>query len=177
MTQSSWLANLTCLFVALLATALPAQEPAKKTETIKPPWQRYLQGADEKKAAELEQQLTQFWQAGKFAEALKVAEALAALRQKAQGSDHWQGVDAQWLVAAFRCALKHGEEARKEYTTLGELQRQASTLALQRRYREAQPLLEKVLAIRRKMLGEEHPHTALSYNNLAFFQQAQGQYA
>ncbi len=68
---------------------------AKKAEAVKPPWQRYLQGEDAKKAAEQEKQLTQLQEAGKFEEALKVAEALAALRQKMQGGDHWQAVDAR----------------------------------------------------------------------------------
>ena len=38
----------------LLAAALPAEEPAKKTEALKPPWQRLLQGDDAKKTAEQE---------------------------------------------------------------------------------------------------------------------------
>ena len=32
------------------------------------------------------------------------------------------------------------------------------------------------MEIHRKVLGEDHPDTALSYNNLAFNLQAQGQY-
>jgi hypothetical protein len=35
------------------------------------------------------------------------------------------------------------------------------------RYMEAEEGFRKVLAIRRKILGEEHPHTAQSYNNVA----------
>jgi hypothetical protein len=65
-----------------------AQEPAKKTEPSKPPWQRYLQGKDEKQAAELGQHLLHLYRASKFVEAMKVAESLAALRQKAQGDRH-----------------------------------------------------------------------------------------
>ncbi|OWK37332.1 tetratricopeptide repeat protein [Fimbriiglobus ruber] len=35
------------------------------------------------------------------------------------------------------------------------------------RYAEARSLNQKALGIRLKMLGECHPHTAISYNNLA----------
>jgi hypothetical protein len=120
------------LLVALLALALRAEQPAKKNERIKPPYQRYLQGSEEKKAAEQETQLAQLRQAGKLAEALTVAEALAALRQKAQGADHWELVDAQWEVAALRCVGKHREETRQLYAAIDKQARQASTLEKKR---------------------------------------------
>ena len=50
-----------CMMGALLA----AEEPAKKTEPIKPPWQRMLQGEDAKKAAEQEKRRTELQEAGK----------------------------------------------------------------------------------------------------------------
>ncbi|HTU88669.1 MAG TPA: hypothetical protein VMF69_01100 [Gemmataceae bacterium] len=58
------------LMVALLAAVLWAEEPAKKTETVKPPWQRMLQGDDAKKVAEQEKKLAQLQEAGPFAEVL-----------------------------------------------------------------------------------------------------------
>ena len=47
----------------------------------------------------------------------------------------------------------------------------------QGRYAEAEPLYRKALSINEKMLGEDHPHTALSYNNLAYNLYDQGKYA
>ena len=41
------------------------------------------------------------------------------------------------------------------------------TSQAQGKYAEAEPLYRKALAIRRKVLGEDHPDTATSYNNLA----------
>lgn len=38
-------------------------------------------------------------------------------------------------------------------------------------------MLQKVLDVRRKLLGEEHPETARSYNNLAANLNALGKYA
>ena len=47
----------------------------------------------------------------------------------------------------------------------------------QGKYAEAEPLYRKALAIRLKTLGEDHPDTAVSYNNLASNLNAQGKYA
>jgi tetratricopeptide (TPR) repeat protein len=47
----------------------------------------------------------------------------------------------------------------------------------QGRYREAEPLYERALAIREKALGPEHPDVARNLNNLAFLYYSQGEYA
>jgi tetratricopeptide (TPR) repeat protein len=44
------------------------------------------------------------------------------------------------------------------------------------KYTEAQPLYEKALTVRRKLLGEEHPDTAKSYFNMAYILNVQGKY-
>jgi tetratricopeptide (TPR) repeat protein len=44
-------------------------------------------------------------------------------------------------------------------------------------YAQAKPLYERALAIYEKVLGPEHPHTAMSLNNLAILLQAQGDVA
>jgi tetratricopeptide (TPR) repeat protein len=44
-------------------------------------------------------------------------------------------------------------------------------------YAKAEPLGQEALRIRQKVLGPEHPDTALSLNNLAFLYQAIGEYA
>jgi tetratricopeptide (TPR) repeat protein len=43
-------------------------------------------------------------------------------------------------------------------------------------YQEAEPVYRKGLEIRQRMLGEEHPDTATSYNNVAMNLNAQGKY-
>ena len=50
-------------------------------------------------------------------------------------------------------------------------------LEKQGEYKEAHGLLERALDMARKVLGEEHPDTALSVNNLALLYQRQGRYA
>jgi tetratricopeptide (TPR) repeat protein len=49
-------------------------------------------------------------------------------------------------------------------------------LYYQGRYGEAEPLYQQALAIMRERLGEQHPDTATSLNNLAGLYQAQGRY-
>jgi CHAT domain-containing protein len=152
------------------------RDDAKKQGVEKPPWQRYLQGDDAKKAVEQEKQRTQLQEAGKFKEALQVAEGLAEMRSKAQGAEHWEAVNARWTVEACRRVLRANKEEQQNYNRTSALRRQASDLEAKGRYREAQPLLEQVLAICRKVLGEEHPDTARSYNNLASNRHALGMY-
>jgi hypothetical protein len=88
------LALLIGVVLMLAAGALRSDEPPKAPGSDKPPWQRLLQGEDAKKAAEQKKQLDELQAAGKFEEALKVAEVLAQLRTKVQGKDHWEAVNA-----------------------------------------------------------------------------------
>ena len=57
-----------------------------------------------------------------------------------------------------------GEE---DADTAGGYKNLADNLTSQRKYKEAQPLYEKALAIRREVLGDEDLDTARSYANLA----------
>ena len=125
-----------CLLGALGA----AEEPAKKAEAIKPPWQRLLQGEDAKKAAEQERRLAQGQEAGKFEDALKAAQALAELRGQVQGADHWQAVEARWAAEALGRVVGQGDEMRKAYAGSFVLARQAAALEGRGRYQDAQPL-------------------------------------
>jgi tetratricopeptide (TPR) repeat protein len=150
--------------------------PAPADEPAKPPWQRYLQGEDARQAAGQEKELAQLRQEGRLTDALKVAEALAELRRHKQGADHWQAINARAEAEMLRRVLRQPEQGQKDHARSLDLQRQATELLNKGRFREAQPLLENVLALRRKVLGEEHPHTAAGYNNLAYIQQAQGKY-
>ena len=53
----------------------------------------------------------------------------------------------------------------------------ALCLHSQGKYAEALSLFRKALALRQKVLGEQHPHTAASYNNLASCLNSQGKHA
>jgi tetratricopeptide (TPR) repeat protein len=171
------LAWLIGVLAALAADVARADEPAKAPPASKPPWQRLLQGEDAKRAGEQEKQLAELQAAGKFEDALKVAEALLQSRERAQGQDHWEAVNARQEVEAIRRVLRQGREARDEYAASFGLADRAEKLIAAGRAKEAQPLQENVLAVRRKVLGEEHPLTAAAQADLAFNLHAQGKYA
>jgi tetratricopeptide (TPR) repeat protein len=163
--------SLACVLTVQAGLAVRADEPARK-----PPWQRLLQGNDVKKVAEQEKKLAQLQEAGQFVEALKLAEAVAELRAKAQGEDHWQAVNARFEVEALSRVQRAKKEEQQSYSRSFAMQREAEALGVKGRFREAHPLLVQVLAIRRKVLGEEHSETATSYNSLADIRNAQGKY-
>jgi CHAT domain-containing protein/tetratricopeptide (TPR) repeat protein len=58
-----------------------------------------------------------------------------------------------------------------------QLNKQVEQLYNQGKYQEAIPLLERVLSIRKKVLGNEHPDVASSLNNLAALYTSQGRYS
>jgi tetratricopeptide (TPR) repeat protein len=160
------------LGLPVLGVAADPEGPGRE----KPPWQRLLQGADARKAEELQKSLDTLLRAGKLDEALASAEELGRLRLERQGKEHWQAVTARFTVAALRLALRSGKKDQDEYVASFDLQSRADALVQKGRHREALPLLEQVRAINRKVLGEEHPGTANSYNNVAFTLNAQGRY-
>ena len=55
--------------------------------------------------------------------------------------------------------------------------KQVNNLFSQRKYAEATPLAIEALKIRREVLGDKHPDTATSINNLAQLYSGQAQYA
>jgi tetratricopeptide (TPR) repeat protein len=46
----------------------------------------------------------------------------------------------------------------------------------QGKYKEAEPLYQQALALRQKLLGDDHPDVATSLNNLALLYYSQGKY-
>jgi Tetratricopeptide repeat len=50
----------------------------------------------------------------------------------------------------------------------------ASTYQDQGRWKEAEELFVQVMETRKRVLGQEHPHTLTSINNLAFTRKEQG---
>jgi tetratricopeptide (TPR) repeat protein len=175
----AWVVGLACWLGAAAPMGQPARaaDPAGGAGTSRPPWQRLLQGADATKAAELDDQVAAAWQAGKWEEALRGAGQLLELRKRAQGKDHWEAIDAHWQVEELQAVRRQAKEVQDQYAGLPALDREGDALFTRGRYREAQPLLEKALALRRRVLGEEHPATAVGRTNLALDLQELGQYA
>jgi CHAT domain-containing protein/Flp pilus assembly protein TadD len=89
----------------------------------------------------------------------------------------WLGIS---LVTLGQTNIAQDVESDSSNSSLAEaekLNQQVITLYQQGKYSEAIPLAEKVLAIRRKQLGDNHPSTAASIGNLAELYRAQGRYS
>lgn len=80
------------------------------------------------------------------------------------------------LPHALLCAswIAQTQMASSEAARL--LNQTAAYLKNRARYEEAEPLLQRALAIQEKVLGPEHPNTALGLNNLAYLYNDQGKY-
>jgi tetratricopeptide (TPR) repeat protein len=159
-----------------LAAFLPrparAQAPAQKEL----PYKRVLAGDDALRVAELKKRVGDLTAAGKFAEAQGPAEEVAAILERAQGRDHW-ATDAARLWAQtlkHMAALTAKEQAA--YVAANKTISEAEQLEARGKYDEARPLYEKALAIRREVLGEDHPYTAAAYSDIANNLDYQGKY-
>jgi tetratricopeptide (TPR) repeat protein len=143
----------------------------------KPPWQRLLSGDDAKKAARLQQRIEELEAADRYAEAVRLQEELIALRTKVQGAEQWETVSEEWALTALKKVAALTEEKRAGWRQAARAAAEAGSLVQKAQYGKALPLWQERLKWCRQVLGEDHPHTALSYNNVAFILSAQGKHA
>ncbi len=168
------MASVACL--VLLALALAVSGAAQETR-----WK------------ELSAQVLQFYQQGKFAEALPLAQEAMRVAEATFGPGDPNVATSLNNLAALYKAQGRYAEAEPLYTRALAIREQAlgpdhptvaaslSNLALlysaQGRYAEAEPRYVRALAIREKALGPEHPDVADSLNDLALLDDKQGRSA
>jgi len=138
---------------------------------------KQLTGDDEKRAKQLDEQIDAALKADRWDEAVARAEELLALRTRIQGPKHFETVTCEWLLKALRRVAAMPHEDRVAYQSANTMNGQAVTLYDQGKYAQAQPLAEKALEIRRRLLTDDHPDTTTSYNNVGVYLGAQGKYA
>ncbi len=157
----------------VLAQATPGKEVVLKS---KPPWQRVLQGDDAKWADSLEKQIADLEKKGRFAEAIAPAREVLAIRNRVQGQDHWETVNAR--IEEQSCTRVAGlpREAQSELAAAIRHDEEIEQFHQKGRFAEAEPLIRSVIDTRRKILGEDHPNTARIYNGLTENLDAQGRY-
>jgi tetratricopeptide (TPR) repeat protein len=96
-------------------------------------------------------QIDQLRDAGKFQEAVPIAEKVLKYCERNDGPDHPETADSLNDLASL-------------YAGMGN-------------YAKAVPLYERALKIREKALGKDHPYTAVILNNLAEAYRQNGDYA
>ncbi len=156
------------MIVTISVTSALAQVPKEEAgpATI-PPWQRTLDSDSVKEVQKLEKTIDTLGMEGRFADAVKPAHDALAIRLRIQGDDHWETLNAR--IKEQTCLRVAGLD-RKIQSELATAIRQYPSiedLHAKGRYSEATPLLRTTLAIFRRALGEDHPDTAQTYDNLA----------
>jgi len=163
--------------IGVLCGWLLADEPKAADLSKKPQWQRMLTGDDAKTAEKLKKQIAELEATDDYAEAIQAAEELLALRTKVQGADHHETIREKYHHQTYRTVAKLAAKERRTWrVTTGKLS-EAQQLESQARYAQALPIRKEMLEICRKVLGEDHPLTATSYNNVAYNLDAQGKAA
>jgi CHAT domain-containing protein len=148
------------LLLVLTGASLAAAE--------EPPYKRLLHGDDAKKAEALQKQIDQLSEAAKFAEALSPAEELQGLRQRGQGTGHWEAADAARRVQMLRLAARLPAAQQQALAAALPIEAKSQALEAQGRFAQAEPLWRKALAVFEEILGPKDPFTARTYINLAF---------
>jgi len=158
---------------------LPATAQTAIPKEAQPPslGLRKLTDDDEKRAKELDEQIDKAVKADRWDEAIARAEELLALRTRVQGPKHFETVTAEWRLKTLRRVAPIPHEDRVAYRSATTMSGQAEALFAQCKYAQFQPLCEKALETRRRLLTDDHPDTADSYNMLATNLDAQGKYA
>jgi tetratricopeptide (TPR) repeat protein len=149
--------------------------------------------AQQDEAAALGKRISELYQAGKFSEAIPLAQRVLDIREKALGPDHPNVATAlSWLALLYKeqgrypdaeplykRALAIVEKAlRPDHPEVAaSLYNLAFLYEGQGRYGDAEPLYKRALAIWEKALGPDHPHVASAINRVAEVYRIQGRYA
>jgi CHAT domain-containing protein/Tfp pilus assembly protein PilF len=151
-------------------------------------------GADSplEEAKALNQKVVELYQAGRYQEALPLAQRVLEIREKALGPEH-PGTAASLnnlaelyldmgaydkALPLYQRSLKICEKALgpEHPSTATSLNNLAGLYQVMGAYDKALPLYQRALKIFEKALGPEHPSTATSLNNLAMLYKDMGAY-
>jgi tetratricopeptide (TPR) repeat protein len=164
--------------MALLVTsAAPGQTPSAVTDPQAAPGLRVLTGDDAKQAEVLDKAIEASCKAGQWDEAIAKARKLLALRTRVQGPKHFETVNAEWRAKTLRLLALMTEVDRVALQSARTMAAEANAAYDKGKYAQAHPLFEKTLSIRRRLLTDDHPDTAESYNKLGMSLWRLGKYA
>jgi tetratricopeptide (TPR) repeat protein len=141
------------------------------------PLDRALTGDDAKVVKEWENKIKELCQAGKYAEAQGGARMVLEIHRRIHGEGHWKSRQAEATLRKLEQIAALPAEARAQLADADRLDAEAETFRQQGRYAKGAELLRRVLAIRRRHLGEEHIDVVTAINDLALFLHGSGKYA
>ena len=158
------------LAVALLlglASLLPAEPPKQGRE---------LTAEEQKEAARLRAEVYRRLGKEDFEGAVRAAKEVADYRAERQGTSHWQVTNARRFVRRWQRLTAVARQDRAEMVRALKAGGDGYQFQQRRRYPEAEAKLHEALALRRKVLGEQHPETADAYHSLALCLGIQGKH-
>ena len=129
-----------------------------------------------KRGEKLDSAINQRLDAGQIAEAVLPAREKLDLLARTLGKDHWQTGDARRDLETYHRLAGLPREVQDRYAKARQADARANQLSDRGQHTEAALLFRETLTIRRDILGEDHPDTANSYNNLALTLRDQGKY-
>jgi len=154
--------------LAMPRIAAAAQTTAPKEAQPSAPGLRKLTGDLEKRADQLDEQIDKALKADRWDEAIACARELLALRTRIQGPKQFETVNSEWRLKTLRRVAPMPHEDRVAYQSSNTIDEQWEPLVEKGKYAQAQTLIEKGLEIRRRLLTDDHPDTADSYNIVAY---------
>jgi tetratricopeptide (TPR) repeat protein len=171
--RASWLAAVVLSIASSARGQTPAQPPSKQF-TSRP---IRLTGDDARRSEELDMAIGAALLADRWDEGIARTEELLALRVKIQGPKHFETVNTEWRLKTLRRIAPMPKDDRAAYLSAVAMNEQVEALNAQAKYAQARPLSEKALEIRRRLLSDDHPDTATSYENMAHIRNSLGKFA
>ena len=166
------------VLMALALGVLPGtNRPSAAGQEARPPTASDPDPKLEKRIEELDKAIGQHIEAGRIAEAIPPAREKLDLLVRLRGKDHWQTADARRDLETYERLAKRPREVQDRFAEASRENTRAEQLYGQGQYARIAELRQQILATDREILGEGHPLTAGSYNNLAVTLHAQGKYA
>jgi tetratricopeptide (TPR) repeat protein len=165
------------LLVLTISSSAPGQTAATPTDKPTAPGLIKLTGEDEKRAKQLDEQIDKALKEDHWDEAIARAGELLALRSRVQGPKHFDTVDAEWRLKAMRRVALMPHEDQVAYQSANAMHSQGKSLFFDGKYAEAQPLFDRALRIRCRLLTDDHPDTARSYHWMGYTMDRLGKFA
>jgi hypothetical protein len=152
-----------------------AQTPPD-TKTKAPP-RPTLSADQEKQIQSWQKSIAELKSQGRFTDAVGPARQIQALCERILGVDHWRSADARRGIGDLDLMARLPDQGRKAIQSVPALKARWDDSYRNGRYADAERVGREHLAIDLKWLGEAHPETAGSSNNLAVALRSQGKHA
>src|SRR5262245_60197812 len=167
--------SLAVALAGLTLGALPWTAPPRAHGEGPPPPAAAAPDADlAKRVEKIDREINQRLDAGQIAEAVPPAREKLDLLERGLGKDHWRTGGARRDLETYQRLASLPREVQDRFAKARPAGTRATQLYARGQYAEAALLFQEALTIRRDILGEGHPDTATSYNNLANILHAQG---